>query len=111
MSDPNQTRNSHNPPDAPPPIHHDDDFMQTVDERDHISRAGLDLPSAYIPEHDDGLVGLREALATCEEDGSGAKGIRLSLSTLVIDLALTIRRKCHQLRIKKHKPVDFDVST
>jgi len=76
-----------------PPIH--DDLMQTVDERTHISHAGLNVASAYILEHNDGLVSLREVLTTNEIDDP-LKIRRLSISSLVIDLALALRHKCRQ---------------
>jgi len=69
--------------------------MQTVDERTHISHAGLNVASAYILEHNDGLVSLREVLTTNEIDDP-VKIRRLSISSLVIDLALALRHKCRQ---------------
>jgi len=78
-----------------PPIH--DDLMQTVDERSYISHAGLNMASV---EHNGGLASLREALTTNEIDDQ-VKIRCLSISSLVIDLALAFRQKCCQFRAKK----------
>jgi len=87
------------------PIH--DDLMQTVDERTHISHTDLNVASACVLEHNDGLANLREALTTNEIDDR-LKIRRLSIPSLVIDLAFAFRHKCRQFRVKKHEAdVDF----
>jgi len=87
------------------------DFMQTVDEPEQASRLGFDLPSTYIIQQNPELVNLNEALGVDGLGGQMYGAKRLSLSTLVIDLALALRRK-YQVHIKKHEAkVDFDMLT
>jgi len=78
------------------------DLMHTVDERDLISSVDLDLGSAYFVYNDD-LNSLREAMAKNEVYDDQVKLRRLSISSLVIDLALALRRKCQQIRVKKNE--------
>ncbi|KIM90940.1 hypothetical protein PILCRDRAFT_156066 [Piloderma croceum F 1598] len=93
-----QRRNSQRPR-VPLSIHHNG-FVQAIDERNHISRQCLDLPSAFIFEHD-----VHEPLSTNRVDRSTAKEKRLSVSAMILNLALAIRRKCYQFRIIKYEPV------
>ncbi|KIM90645.1 hypothetical protein PILCRDRAFT_927 [Piloderma croceum F 1598] len=79
------------------PVH--DDSMQTVDERDQISLVGLD---AFTHERNIELASLCKALTT-QETGDQIKRRRLSISSLVIDLAITISRKCHRFGVKNHE--------
>jgi len=73
--------------------------MQTADERDHVSLI-FQGASAYLLQHNVGLVNLRDALGT-KEDDAPIRGRRLSLSSLVIDLAHLLKRRYYRFHAKK----------
>jgi len=82
--------------------------METVDTRYDGPR--LDhLPTIQEEDSDGDVVNLHDAMFP---KNNGIRTRRLSLSTLVVDLAFAIRRRLARLRvIHKENEVEFDILT
>ncbi|KIM89035.1 hypothetical protein PILCRDRAFT_208813 [Piloderma croceum F 1598] len=83
------------------PVYHDDN-MQTMDERNSVPHVGLDVTLPSILETDEELASQQEVLAGNELDDAAVKRKNLIYS-LVIALALALKRKFRGFCVKIHK--------
>jgi len=83
--------------------------METVDTRYDGPRLDHLLPTIREEDSDGTVVNLHDAMSPKD---SRVRARRLSMSTLVVDLAFAIRRRLERLRVmRKESEVHFDMLT